>query len=218
VRTVRGVEQVLTERDPLPTFDVHCDLMSLPVAFNTTLATIPAQIPYLAADAACVRNWAQKLSNDPRPRVGLVWAGNPRNSIDRKRSVRMEIMTPLRTAGEFTFHSLQLGDAARQTLTAPDGFKIIDHSHELADFAETAAMVMNLDLVISVDTSVAHLAGALGKPTWIMLPYAPDWRWMLGRDDSPWYPTMRLFRQKKFGDWADVVDRMAKALREFTAH
>jgi hypothetical protein len=124
----------------------------------------------------------------------------------------LSMLAPLGEAGDITFHSLQLGDAARQALQTSEGFKIIDHSHELTDFVETAALVTSLDLVISVDTSVAHLVGALGKPIWVMLPFVPDWRWMLGREDSPWYPTMRLFRQTHPGDWSGVIQRVAEAL------
>ncbi len=122
------------------------------------------------------------------------------------------MLAPLAAAGGITFHSLQVGNAAGQVLSAPNGFKVVYHSHELTDFAETAALVANLDLVIAVDTSVAHLAGALGKPVWVMLHYAPDWRWMLERVESPWYPTMRLFRQSKHGDWTDVIQRIAAEL------
>lgn len=125
------------------------------------------------------------------------------------------MLTPLAAAGDITFHSLQVGDAARQVLSLPQGLKMIDHSRELIDFAETAALMTNLDLVIGVDTSVAHLAGALGKAVWVMLPFAPDWRWMLGREDSPWYPSMRLFRQRTFGDWDEVVHRVARELDNF---
>jgi Flp pilus assembly protein TadD len=212
---LREVRQLITAQEPMPPFDVHCPLMSLPLAFDTTVGTVPTEIPYLAPEESSVSRWARRLSDFGRPRVGLVWAGNPAHTHDRKRSLRLPMLAPLTAAGDITFHSLQVGDAARQVSAPPPGLKVIDHSAELADFAETAALVTNLDLVIAVDTSVAHLAGALGKAAWVMLHFAPDWRWMLGREDSPWYPSMRLFRQTRFGDWDEVVRRVARELEIF---
>jgi tetratricopeptide (TPR) repeat protein len=210
---LRGVRQLITAQDPLPSFEVHCPLMSLPLAFNTTIETIPSKVPYLMPEESLVRQWAHRLSECRRPRVGLVWAGNPGSNY-RKRSLSLSMLAPLSAAGDITFYSLQLGDAARQVLAPPHGMKVIDHSRELIDFAETAALTANLDLVIAVDTAVAHLAGALGKAVWVMLPFAPDWRWMLERADSPWYPSMRLFRQTTFGDWDQVVQRVARELEK----
>jgi tetratricopeptide (TPR) repeat protein len=215
LRNLKGVRQLITEEDPLPSVDVHCSLMSLPLAFNTTLQTIPAEVPYLAPEECLVKQWAQRLSAYPGPRVGLVWAGNPGHTHDRTRSLQLAMLAPLAAAGDITFHSLQVGDAARQMSAPPEGLKLIDHSRELTDFAETAALVTNLDLLISVDTSVAHLAGALGKAVWLMQRVAPDWRWMLVREDSPWYPTMRLFRQTTLGQWDDVIQRVADELTNF---
>jgi tetratricopeptide (TPR) repeat protein len=212
VRELRGVMQVIAPQDPLPHFDVHCPLMSLPGVFVTTPSTIPCQIPYLQTNQGQVADWARRLARSSHPLVGLVWAGNPANSVDRIRSMPFTTLAPLCRIPGVTFHSLQLGDAARQLQRAARDINVIDHSMELTDFAQTAALVMNLDLVISVDTSAAHLTGALAKPIWVMLPFAPDWRWMLNRQDSPWYPTMRLFRQKQPGDWTEVIGRVADEL------
>lgn len=215
VGRLKGVEQIFTEADPLPSSDVQCALMSLPGAFGTTLESIPSRFPYLPVDESLAERWRKQLSNYPHPRVGLAWAGNPKNTVDRRRSMRLAMLAPLAEAGKITFHSLQMGEAAKQITQSPQGLEVVDHSRDLGDFAETAALVQNLDLVISVDTSVAHLAGALGKPIWTMLPYVPDWRWMLNREDSPWYPTMRLFRQTSVGDWPGVVRRIANSLADF---
>jgi hypothetical protein len=192
-------------------------MMSLPLAFETTVETIPRKVPYLTPEESLVRRWAERLADDGRPRrVGLAWAGNPGHTHDRKRSVSLAMLAPLAGAGDIAFHSLQVGEAARQAAAAaPGGLKVIDHFGELTDFAETAALITNLDLVITVDTSVAHLAGALGKAVWMMLPFAPDWRWMLGRAESPWYPTMKLFRQERFGDWVGVIERVRDSLVGF---
>jgi tetratricopeptide (TPR) repeat protein len=213
---LKGVVQLITADDPLPPHDVHCPLMSLPLAFGTTLETIPIQIPYVAADEALIHQWRQRLSNSPRPRVGLAWAGNPTHTHDRRRSIPLEMLAPFATAIHAPFHSLQTRNTATHALTPPQGLNLVDYSRDLTNFAQTAALIMNLDLVISVDTSVAHLAGALGKPVWVLLPFAPDWRWMLHRQDSPWYPTARLFRQTRFGDWADVISRVREELLNFS--
>jgi hypothetical protein len=211
---VRGVSQVVSRNDPLPAFDVHFPFLSLPMAFNTTLQTIPKGVPYLGAGEEVMRKWAEKLSGDAGLRVGLVWAGNRNNTQDRKRTLTLHSFAPLADVGGIIFHSLQVGEAANQILDPPKGMKIVDHSAELTDLAETAGLAANLDLVISIDTAVGHLAGAIGKSVWMLLPFTPDWRWMLGREDSPWYPTMRLFRQEKFGDWDGAIGRVAHALGE----
>jgi tetratricopeptide (TPR) repeat protein len=215
VRRLKGVSDVVTAADALPPFDVQCALMSLPGAFGTTLQTIPSEFPYISVDRSLVESWAQRLSQSRRPRVGLVWAGNPKNTVDLRRSIRLSMFTPLSESREIEFHSLQLGEASRQASDLSGSSRIVDHSSELTDFAQTAALVENLDLVISVDTSVAHLAGALGKPIWIMIPFVPDWRWMLTREDSPWYRTMRIFRQPRPGEWSEVVHRVAHELAKF---
>ena len=191
-----------------PPYDFHIPLDSLPLAFNTTLDTIPAEQSYLPPpDADRVRVWEGRLGEHDRLRVGLVWSGNPKHHNDHRRSMRLQTMSRLLNV-DAMFVSLQNSlrpeeaDFLRQTA------KVADYSSELTDFAETAALVSCLDLVISVDTSVAHLAAALGRPTWILLPYAPDFRWLLNRDDSPWYPTARLFRQTETREYDSVMDRL----------
>jgi len=162
--------------------------------------------------------WAAKIAaaaaGTGRVRVGVALAGNPRHKNDRNRSLRLTQLAPLAGAKDVTFFSLQKGDASAQAATPPSGMRLIDLTAELNDFADTAALLAHLDLVIAVDTSIIHLAGAMNKPVWVMLPFAPDWRWMLWRDDSPWYPSMRLFRQQARGRWDDVIARIAAALHQ----
>jgi len=213
LRNLAGVEQIISAGQAPPPFDLSCPMMSLPLNFKTTLQTIPAEVPYLHADPERVSWWAGKFSpNAGRPRIGLVWSGNPDNKNDLKRSIPLAKFAALSRKTSADFFSLQLGPGARQTQSPASGFQLIDHTADLRDFGETAAMMAHLDLVISVDTSVAHLAGALGKKVWTLIPTGPDWRWLLDRDDSPWYPTMRLFRQTTAGDWDSVIDRIAEAL------
>jgi hypothetical protein len=206
-----GVTAVVARGGPLPDVDWHCPLGSLPLAFGTTLASIPAGVPYLRAEPGDVAGW-RAAPGDRRPRVGLVWAGNPRHRNDRRRSLPLAALAPL-ARGPWQLVGLQkdigLDDAQRLA-----GWQAIDAGPRLRDFAATAAALTALDLVVTVDTAVAHLAGALGRPAWVLLPYAPDWRWLLGRADSPWYPTLRLFRQPRPGDWASVVRLVTAALAE----
>ena len=202
---------VVGQNDAPDDFGLHCPLMTLPLAFGTRLETIPAfENGYLAAPAEDVARWDQRLPKGRR-RIGLVWSGSQIHVNDANRSVRLTKLLPLFQPGD-VWVSLQkeVRDADRPALEASG---IMDVSAELGDFADTAALITSLDLVISVDTSVAHLAGALGKPTWVMLPFAPDFRWLLDREDSPWYPKMRLFRQSRAGDWDGVVARIGDALR-----
>jgi tetratricopeptide (TPR) repeat protein len=207
-----GVERIFSKNPP-PPFDVHCPLMSLPRVLGTRLESIPADIPYLNADPQIAEAWHKKL--EPRTdelRVGLAWAGKPTNKRDRDRSISLAQLGPLAAAAGITFYSLQKGDAALQAKHPPPGMQLIDLTADIGDFADTAGFISCLDLVVTVDTAVAHLAGAMGKPVWTLIPYLPDWRWLLDREDSPWYPTMRLFRQKTAGDWEEVVRRVAKAI------
>jgi len=247
----------------VPNFDVHSPLLSLPRAFGTTLNSIPAKVPYLFSDPTLSEPWRARLAAyPPALNVGLVWAGSPTHTNDRNRSMKLADLAPLLRLGGVRFFSLQIGDAASQIKTLPEGTELIDWTDELNDFADTAALIANLDLVISIDTAAAHLAGAMGKPVWLMLPFAPDWRWMEAREGnppsdsppsalpnpspfprshpssvcpsvpsclssspaqlissstalapaSPWYPTMRLFRQPSAGDWTSVVADVASAL------
>jgi tetratricopeptide (TPR) repeat protein len=198
---------------PPPAFDMHCPIGSLPLAFRTSLDTIPSAIPYLPPPAeAQTRAWEDRLGPHDRLRIGLVWSGNPTHKNDHNRSL------PLRTLSRIldvdaTFVSLQKDPKADDKAFLRECADIVDLTEHLTDFSETAALVSCLDLVITVDTSVAHLAAALGRPTWILLPYVPDYRWLLDRDDSPWYPTVRLFRQTETRDYASVLDRVRTALQ-----
>jgi tetratricopeptide (TPR) repeat protein len=199
---MRGVDTVLTGFDAAPEVDVVCPLMSLPRAFNTELATIPANVPYLAPPEPYRLLWRTLLGERRRPRIGVAWRG--RQHLPH-RSMPLARLAPLLQRTDYEFHGLQkeMSDADRAWLTANP--LLIDHSEDLRDFADTAAVAEAMDLVISIDTSVAHLAGALARPLWIMLPFAADFRWLLDRTDSPWYPTARLFRQACTGDWNSVI-------------
>ncbi|MGE0372020.1 MAG: tetratricopeptide repeat protein [Gammaproteobacteria bacterium] len=207
-----GVAQVIAAGDPPPAADFHCPLMSLPLAFRTDHRTIPAAIPYLRSDPARTAAWRSRLDRSGTVRTGLAWSGRPAFRNDYNRSIRPTEFIPL-LAVDATFVSLhqELRDRDRELLASCP--QIRHYGAELNDFDDTAALIESLDLVISVDTSVAHLAGALGKPTWILLPYTPDWRWLLDREDSPWYPGARLFRQPRPGDWDSVIQRVAGELR-----
>jgi tetratricopeptide (TPR) repeat protein len=197
--------------DNLPSFDFHCPILSLPYAFKTRVDSIPANVPYLKAPADTAERWAQTLGpRDGKLRVGLAWMGNPKRRLNTQRSVTLELLMPLSKIDGAKFYSLQKG----RTAAIPDGFEMVDLSGKLTDFAETAGAIANLDLVISVDTAVAHLAGAMGKPAWVLIGYVPASRWMLDRNDSPWYPSMRLFRQPAMDDWKTPIGQVAEALRK----
>ncbi|WP_169717628.1 tetratricopeptide repeat protein [Sporomusa silvacetica] len=196
--------------------DLTVPLMSLPHIFGTTFHTIPANIPYLTADQRCVAAWRTKMNSPAATlRVGLVWAGNQANVSGQIRTCGLQAMSPLACIPGVTFYSLQKGEAAQEAHTPPSCMQLIDLTADIDDFADTAALIMNLDLVVSVDTAVAHLAGALGKPVWTLLPEAGEWRWLLARTDTPWYPTMRLFRQSAPGDWSGVLTAVAQELRKW---
>jgi tetratricopeptide (TPR) repeat protein len=209
---IGGVSELIRQGEPLPAFDAHCPLMSLPGLLGTTLESIPAHVPYIKPDPVRTAGWADKLSAERRWKIGLVWAGSPKHENDRNRSMALTDFAPLAGIPDVVFHSLQTGDAAGQSASPPAGMELIDHAADLRDFADTAALIANLDLVISVDTAVVHLAGAMAKPVWTLLAFNPDWRWLLNRTDTPWYPTMRLFRQPAIGDWPSVMRQVAQAL------
>jgi tetratricopeptide (TPR) repeat protein len=227
MRLLRGVEgqsQLLSRGVALPNFDYHCPLMSLPLAFGTTLGNIPGTLPYLAADPERRQLWRRRLGERTKPRVGLVWSGGFRPdqpeiwSVNARRNVPLARLSALRNSG-LEFYSLQKGQPAESELPqwnerSPQGPPLIDCAGDLADFADTAALIEQLDLIISVDTSTAHLAGALGKPVWILNRFDCCWRWLLGRADSPWYPSARLYRQSTPGDWDGVVERVRQDLLE----
>jgi CTP:molybdopterin cytidylyltransferase MocA/Tfp pilus assembly protein PilF len=209
---LRGVDQLIARGDPLPAFDLQCPLLSLPLAFNTDLHSIPCEIPYLKVDSETVQVWASKTLRDPaKLNVGLCWAGRPTHSNDESRSIEPSNLSVL--ASEATiFYSLKPYDPGQAGDEMPRKLAWRDYGDQLTDFVDTASLILNLDLVISVDTAVAHLAGALGKPVWLLLPFTADWRWLVNRDDSPWYPTIRLFRQRRPGDWDKVLLRVTNEL------
>ncbi|HEY1750085.1 MAG TPA: tetratricopeptide repeat protein [Caulobacteraceae bacterium] len=202
---------------PTAGFDFQAPLMCLPRLLGTTLETIPADVPYLTPDQDAAARWAERLAAYDGLKVGLVWAGAPRrhapasHAVDRRRSMALAQLAPLGRVSGVRFFSLQLGEAAAQLAAPPPGLELVDLTAGLTDFGDTAAMVAGLDLVITVDTAVAHLAGALGKPVWVLSRFDGCWRW-LGREDSPWYPTARVFHQRAPGDWAEVAERVAAAL------
>jgi len=208
-----GVSHLVAVGEPLPAIDLQCPLLSLPLAFGTVLETIPAQMPYLRAEKSRVRMWAQRLQ-EARPsaklKVGLAWSGNPTHNNDLSRSIVLAALAPLYSM-DATFVSL-LPQARERDVSTLAQSRILNFGTDLQDFSDTAALVENLDLVISVDTSAVHLAGALGKPVWVLLARVPDWRWLLDREDSPWYPCARLFRQDKPGDWPAVIERVTQEL------
>ncbi len=220
--TLAGVDQVHALGGTLPGgWDYWTRPMRLPGLFGTEMATIPSEVPYLRAERALVAQWRDLLPQQGL-RVGLAWRGNPNFENDADRSLpSLMALAPLAdaaAAGAVHFVSLQKGAGEAEALTPPAGMYVHPLASRLHDFAETAALIANLDLVISVDTGVAHLAGALGKPCWLLLPdYRCDWRWMAERDDTPWYPSMRLFRQPRDGSWAPVIAQVAVALRELAA-
>lgn len=210
--TLRGVAKVIPYGDPLPDFDVQCPLMSLPLACKTTLETIPSPGKYINSDTLEVAAWQERLGTKTRPRVGLTWSGSQAARMHSERCFPLEQLVPY-LPGNFQYFCLQteITAADRKTLTENPGIRRFDG--ELGDFSDTAALCECLDLVISMDTSLVHLNGALGRSTWVLLPFDNDWRWLIDRDDSPWYRTVRVFRQKSRGDWNDVFARVAAELR-----
>jgi Flp pilus assembly protein TadD len=221
--TLQGPRTVIGRGERLPRYDLHCSLMSLPYALGTTLDTIPAKIPYLRAYPRDVETWQRRLANLPGVRVGLCWAGgrSPTNRLqnrdDDRRSLHLSALAPLATMEGISFVSLQTGSPAAQAAHPPVGLNLYDFSAALQDFADTAALIECLDLVISTDTATPHLAGALGKPVWLMIRSDACFRWLQDRHESPWYPTMRLFRQTAPGDWNSVIRGVRDALRHVAA-
>ena len=207
-----GVSQAIRLGQPLPHFDFHGPLLSLPLRLDTTLNSIPARVPYLKADGEAVAAWRKRVGSAATLKVGLIWGGWAGNQIDSRRSIALADFAPLARVPGVHLYSLQKGEHAAQAKAPPAAMRLIDWSDDLADFADTAALVQNLDLVISVDTAGAHLAGALGKPVWLLNRFESEWRWLLEREDSPWYPTMRIFRQPRPGDWQTVMENVREAL------
>jgi tetratricopeptide (TPR) repeat protein len=205
--------EVSADRESVVEFDFQTSLLGLPRIFGTTLETIPANVPYLKADTAMARYWADRFSHEYF-NIGVVWSGDPRHGNDRNRSCGLEYFISLANVPGVKLYGLQKGAAAFEVEQLVGEMEITNFGEYLGDLADTAAVIENLDLVISVDTAALHLAGAMGKPVWGLLPFVPDWRWMLEREDSPWYPTMRLFRQKSPGDWLEVFIRVEAQLRK----
>jgi Flp pilus assembly protein TadD len=211
LKGVKGISQIIPFGEPTPPFDVHTPIMSLPLAFGTTLQTIPAATPYISASPDRIADWSGRLAPRPKRRVGLAWSGRPTHPDDRRRSISLQQFAPFVQIKSAQFVSLQTMPPGS---LAP-GLELSNFSSELRDFQDTAALIASLDLIISVDTAVAHLAGAMNKPVWLLLPFIPDWRWLLNRTDTPWYPSMKLFRQPALGDWASVIADVAGALQSF---
>jgi Flp pilus assembly protein TadD len=216
-QSLPGIDQIITAGEPLPSFDLHCPMMSLPLASKTTMATIPAAPAYLFADPAKIKHWQIRLeaAASQGKRIGLVWAGRSKKGnrahveIDRRRSISLKQLAPFFELPGLLFFSLQKDKSAEAE------FLVIDFMTEMADFADTASLIANLDLVISVDTAIAHLAAALGKPVWLLNRFNSDWRWLDGRRGSLWYPSLRLYSQPCPNDWASVVTEISNDLRGF---
>jgi len=216
LKGVEGVTSMTTTGiEPAEPYDCYCPLMSLPHAFQTTLETIPSSVPYISTDPEKTEYWAKKLGNKNKMRIGLVWSGGFRPdqpevwATNNRRNLPLEKLVAFKDI-DAEFYSLQKGDPAESELVEVlkngwEGPQIINHANELKDFTDTAALIENLDLIIAVDTSTAHLAAALGKPTWILNRFDTCWRWLQEREDSPWYKSVRLFRQKQQGDWDEVL-------------
>lgn len=214
-RLTPGIDAVIARGEPLPAFDSCCALLGLPRMFGTTVDSLtasPSQVPYVHADPERASRWRARLAPDGGFRVGLFWATDSGSRITLQRSLALRQLAPLGRVPGVRFYSLQRGEAARQAQAPPEGMRITDLSEVLVDFADDAALMASLDLVITVDTATAHLAGALGRPVWVMTHFPPHWVWLLEREDSPWYPSLRLFRQDPAGGWAPVIERVAAAL------
>ena len=214
---IEGVAAVVARGEPLPPFDVHCPLGSLPLAFKTEPATIPSTGSYLAANDAHIDKWRPRLEALARPRVAVAWSGNPEHMNDRNRSIALPRLAPLWSASTARFVAIQRDLRSGDAELLAQEPRVTQIGTGLDDFADTAAVFTLIDLVITVDTSVAHLAGAMGRPVWILLPFSPDWRWTLAGESSAWYPTARLFRQPSLGDWDSVIERLRGELGRFAA-
>jgi hypothetical protein len=209
---IKEIDAVIGRGETLPVFDLHCPLASLPLAFGTEVSTIPAPTPYINAADDDVRLWRELLPRR-RLRIGMVWSGDPAHDNDVNRSIRLKTLAPLFDVTDVDFVSLQHRIRDEDRAMPQDFANLFRLERSFRDFADTAAVVSSLDAVISVDSAVAHLAGAMGKPLFLLLPFGADFRWLRERHDSPWYPTAQLFRQPKFGDWDGVIETLARELR-----
>jgi hypothetical protein len=220
LKRLAGALAIVTDGDPVPNFDYHCPMMSLPLAFKTRIATVPAHTPYLSAEPALIAHWHDLLGAG-QFKIGIAWQGNPDSPVERGRSMPLKALAPLARIAGVRLISLQQIHGLEQLADLPTGMVVerLDQSVDAGEdgFVDTAAIIANLDLVISTDTALAHLAGALGKPVWIALKHLPEWRWMQSRPDSPWYPTARLFRQPEIGRWDLVVADMVESLGPYVA-
>jgi tetratricopeptide (TPR) repeat protein len=213
---IPGLAALVSTGEPLPRFDCRCPLLSLPLAFATTLETIPARVPYLAAPPEALQAAAALPWPAEGLRVGLAWTGKASHPKNRARSVSLELLEPLFNLEGVHFYSLMIGEAVAEL--AARKAPVTNLAPFTRDMADTAAQMAQMDLILSIDTSIAHLAGALGRPLWVLLCHPPDWRWLLDREDCPWYPTARLFRQTRTGDWSQVIEKLRCELVELAAH
>lgn len=214
IANIDGVSRVVSRNEPTPPFDLHCPLLSLPLAFGPARDSIPATVPYLQAPAEHLARWRQRLPDGMALRIGIAWSGNPSHKNDRNRSIALDRLATLLSDSRIVLVGLQRDIKESDLRALREHPNLVSLGSEFADFADTAAVVSMLDLVISVDTSVAHLAGAMGKPLWMLLPFSGDWRWMLEGEQSPWYPSARLFRQPVLGDWDSALVRVREALTD----
>ena len=210
LKTLEGVDEIIQEGEELTIFDYHCPLMTLPYAFKTNLTNLPNTIPYLKANQIKINEWVEKLGNKQKIRIGIVWSGNINHGNDKNRSIMLQKILPyLSEKYEYISMQKEVRDVDRHIL---ESSVIRQFTSEINDFSDTAAICELMDLIISVDTSIAHLAGAMGKKSWVLLPYAPDWRWLLDTEQSPWYPSLRLYRQKTKGVWDEVLKQVSTDL------
>jgi len=212
-RSLPGIIAVIPHGEPLPACDIHLPMMSLPRVMQTTLETVPRDVPYLVPPANLVAEWGERIgTRSSDVRVGIVWSGARTLKALLNRSCPLNVMLQLQNVPGVTLFSLQLGEAATELQAIPRSLRPVDLTESIVDMADTAAIISHLDLIVSIDTAVAHLGGAMGIPVWTLLPRMADWRWMLEREDSPWYPSMRLFRQKSAGDWPGLMGSVCSAL------
>lgn len=214
-QSLEGIDDLVDLReliDGAVKYDLYIPLLNLPAIFDTKIDNIPARIPYLSAEASKIVYWHDKIKTDAF-KIGIAWSGNPEHANDHNRSCALKYFTRLAKIKDIKLFSLQKGPGTEQINNWPENLELINLGQKFEDFTDTAAAIENMDLTISVDTSVAHLAGAMGKATWLLIPYESDWRWMLEREDSPWYPTIRLFRQKQHGNWDDVFQSATEQLK-----
>jgi ADP-heptose:LPS heptosyltransferase len=212
LKGMKGIDTVIGRGEALPPFDLHCPLVSLPLAFGTELSTIPAPAPYINAADDDIRIWREFLPQRRRPRIGIVWSGDSGHDNDINRSIKLKTLAPLFAAADVDFVSLQHQIRDEDSCNLKDHPTLFRIERRFGDFADTAAVIASLDAVISVDSAVAHLAGAMGKDLFLLLPFGADFRWLRERQDTPWYPTAKLVRQPRFGDWPSAIEALSDEL------